>query len=79
MAYGAPIKLYQHTDRRDLKQPVDPTVLQMLQEDIAAWDPDEYLPSNTLIWCKQQQQDIGLIHLILHHAIILLSHSSQCI
>jgi hypothetical protein len=57
---GKPIVLYhQHTSRQDLKIPADPTLMQALQEDIARWDEDEYLPHDTLAWCIQQLQQIG--------------------
>jgi hypothetical protein len=56
---GKPILNYQHSNRPDLKQAADPTLLQALQEDVAGWDADEYLPYETLVWCTQQLQQIG--------------------
>lgn len=56
---GKPIFNYQHSIKPDLKQAADPTLLQVLQEDLAGWDADEYLPHETLVWCTQQLQQIG--------------------
>lgn len=59
VAYGKPIFLYQHSSKEDLKQLADPALLQTLQQDVANWDADEYIPIETLVWCNQQLQEIG--------------------
>ncbi|KAJ5460980.1 uncharacterized protein N7458_002532 [Penicillium daleae] len=53
VAYGKPIFLYQHSSRQDVQQLADPALLQTLQQDVANWDADEYLPIETLL------QEIG--------------------
>lgn len=56
VAAGKPIFLYQQSSRQDLKQLADPTLLETLQQDVANWDADEYLPSETPVWCNLQLQ-----------------------
>lgn len=56
---GIPIYLYQYSDRQDFKQQADPALIQAFQHEVAGWDADEYLPRETLVWCRQQLQQIG--------------------
>ncbi|KAJ5371208.1 uncharacterized protein N7496_007300 [Penicillium cataractarum] len=58
---GKPIMNYYYPteDTPDCKESFDPSLLQRLQEDVAEWDPTEYLPPSTLDWCRLQMVEIG--------------------
>lgn len=45
----------------DRKCPFDPEseAVQTLQRGIQEWDPNEYLPPSTLLWCRTQLRGIG--------------------
>jgi hypothetical protein len=42
---------YFYTDH-DYKEPFEYEVLRRLQQDVTEWDPLEYLPLETLSWCR---------------------------
>lgn len=43
----------------DYRCPVNTEMRDCLYEDVNDWNPEEYLPQDTLAWCTTQMQDLG--------------------
>jgi hypothetical protein len=68
MVPGKPIVNYFDSDTA-LKPPVEDRkcllnpkseLIQRLQRDVEEWDPNQYLPPLTLVWCQTEMEKIGL-------------------
>ncbi|KAJ5612056.1 hypothetical protein N7510_005250 [Penicillium lagena] len=57
---GKPWMLFHHPQVQDFNKGVDPVVLSGLHEGVVGdWDADEYLPAETLQWCRTQLYQLG--------------------